>query len=708
MAVKIPVYQSQQVPNNAFIQVSGNPNANPVAPSDAVGRGMIALSKGLSDVSDAFQRKDDIDSIVRAGKTASDASREWSQYFNTKAKEIPGDSDGAGFTDNILKDFDKYRDETLNNEPNAKARLVLSRQLESLRNNLTGRGIEFEEKVGIAYRGTQLENIYQNYAQMVQRGDMTYQDAQQNINLVIANIGLDPITRNKMAMDYGRQLAGVKLIGETERNPNGTVSALQGAYGLKGFTGAVQFTLDMEGGYNPADSNGTPTNRGINQKAYPKLDIKNLTEAQAREIYKTDFWDKIKGDEIAAQNPALALALFDTAVMAGTDKANKLLKQSGGDVNKFMDLREQFLGNLVKSDPAKYGKYEKAWANRNEKLRGQVASAYSADPDTAAAVRNIPADKLPGYLNAAQGEQTRQQNAALAESSAQSARMVVDAYPQTADIAVDLTTAKADAVRMVEQRHGKLTEVQRVNVENQVERATADRTRALRSTSDSYLQGMFDQLDANKGDLLALQKDPVTQRKIAFLTRADRERLDKYAGQVATGGTRLTDWTAYNELMENPAALRDMNLMAHKDKFSRDVLEQLQKTQASLLKGETNEQNLVENHTAVKRLLEQAGITNKKKQGEFDVALQGAIDTQLQVTGKKKLTQQEILGLANDLLVKKITDKGVIYDSTERAYKVEVPAAERVKIEAALRANGLPVTEYLIQQQYLKKLDTKK
>ena len=90
------------------------------------------------------------------------------------------------------------------------------------------------------------------------------------------------------------------------------------------------------------------------------------------------------------------------------------------------------------------------------------------------------------------------------------------------------------------------------------------------------------------------------------------------------------------------------------------------------------------------------------------MALQGAIDTQLQVTGKKKLTQQEILGLANDLLVKKITDKGVIYDSTERAYKVEVPAAERVKIEAALRANGLPVTEYLIQQQYLKKLDTKK
>lgn len=710
MAVKIPVYQSQQVPNNAFIQVSGNPNANPVAPSDAVGRGMIALSKGLSDVSDAFQRKDDIDSIVRAGKTASDASREWSQYFNTKAKEIPGDSDGAGFTDNILKDFDKYRDETLNNEPNAKARLVLSRQLESLRNNLTGRGIEFEEKVGIAYRGTQLENIYQNYAQMVQRGDMTYQDAQQNINLVIANIGLDPITRNKMAMDYGRQLAGVKIIGETERNPNGTVSALQGAYGFKGFAGAAEYVMGKEGGYNKADSNGYEVNFGVNKKYHKNVDVKNLTREGATAIYR-EYWDGIKGDELAAQNPALAMAAFETAIMSGTDKAKKLIKQSGGDVNKFMDLREQFHADLVKADKdgtQGWAKSEATWKNRNAEMRRQISLISSSDADTAAAVRNIPADKLPGYLNAAQGEQTRQQNAALAESSAQSARMVVDAYPQTADIAVDLTTAKADAVRMVEQRHGKLTEVQRVNVENQVERATADRTRALRSTSDSYLQGMFDQLDANKGDLLALQKDPVTQRKIAFLTRADRERLDKYAGQVATGGTRLTDWTAYNELMENPAALRDMNLMAHKDKFSRDVLEQLQKTQASLLKGETNEQNLVENHTAVKRLLEQAGITNKKKQGEFDVALQGAIDTQLQVTGKKKLTQQEILGLANDLLVKKITDKGVIYDSTERAYKVEVPAAERVKIEAALRANGLPVTEYLIQQQYLKKLDTKK
>lgn len=713
MAIKIPVYQAQQVPNT-LLQIASNPQANAVAPSDAVGRGLIAASKGFADVSDALQRKDDMDSMVRAGKVASDASVHWSQYFNEKANKA---EDGAtGFTGNILEEFDKYREETLNNEPNARAKLLLTRQLDGLRNTLAGRSIEFEAKAGVAYRGNQLDNIYQNWSRLVASGDMTYESARENMNTVIANMGFDPITRNDLAKKYGEQLAGVKLTGQTERNPNGVVNALQVPYGFKGFAGAAEYVMGKEGGYNKADSNGYEVNFGVNAKYHKGENIKGMTRERATEIYRT-YWNDIKGDEIAAQNPALAMAAFETAIMSGAPKANELMRKSGGDVNKFMDLREQFHANLVAKDKENIAQGKKsegwagaesAWKDRNKSMRDQIARIGSADPDTAAAVRNLPIDKVPGYLNAAQGEQKRQNDAQLAEVSIQNARMVIDQYPQTADIGVDLVQAKADAVRMTEQRFGPLSEVQRLNVEGQVERMAGDRTRALRSTSDSYLQGMFAQLDSNNGDLLALRKDPVTQRKIDFLSRADRDRLEKYAGEVATGGTRLTDWTAYNEIMENPAVLKTMNLDAMKDKFNRDVLTQLKKVQGQLANGEANEQNLVENHTAVKRLLDQAGIKDKKKQGEFDVVLQGAIDTQLQVTGKKKLTQQEILGLANDLLVKKITDRGIIWNSTERAYKVEVPAAERVKITAALRANGLPETEYLIQQQYLKKLDTKK
>lgn len=44
---------------------------------------------------------------------------------------------------------------------------------------------------------------------------------------------------------------------------------------------------------DPNDSGGL-TKWGISQKAYPNLDIENLTEEEAKQIYKRDYWNKMK------------------------------------------------------------------------------------------------------------------------------------------------------------------------------------------------------------------------------------------------------------------------------------------------------------------------------------------------------------------------------------------------------------------------------
>ena len=143
---------------------------------------------------------------------------------------------------------------------------------------------------------------------------------------------------------------------------------------------AVNFTLKHEGGLNPIDTNGTPSMRGINQAAHPDIDVTQLSEQDARDIYRKDYWEPIGGDALASQNPQLAKVAFDTAVMAGPGKAKELLDQAGGDPNKFMDLREQFLTGLLQSNPAKYGKYEKAWTSRNANLRGGGTLSQSREP----------------------------------------------------------------------------------------------------------------------------------------------------------------------------------------------------------------------------------------------------------------------------------------------------------------------------------------
>lgn len=91
------------------------------------------------------------------------------------------------------------------------------------------------------------------------------------------------------------------------------------------FDPAVTKTLAREGGARytetPGDTGGA-TKYGISKRAYPQLDIANITEQQAKDIYRADYWNAVGGDGIASQ--AVAENLFDTAVNMGVSRAVKL------------------------------------------------------------------------------------------------------------------------------------------------------------------------------------------------------------------------------------------------------------------------------------------------------------------------------------------------------------------------------------------------
>lgn len=92
------------------------------------------------------------------------------------------------------------------------------------------------------------------------------------------------------------------------------------------FDRAVQLILVKEGllSDDPNDAGGL-TKHGISRKAYPALDIANLTVEQAIEIYRQDYWAKIRGDELAW---VFALPLFDCAVNQGVGTAVKLFQKA--------------------------------------------------------------------------------------------------------------------------------------------------------------------------------------------------------------------------------------------------------------------------------------------------------------------------------------------------------------------------------------------
>lgn len=91
------------------------------------------------------------------------------------------------------------------------------------------------------------------------------------------------------------------------------------------FEKAVSLILKHEGGYvNHFSDPGGETKYGISKRSYPKLDIKNLTVEQAKDIYYHDFWLKAKCDKMKY---SVAIQVFDMAVNAGVSRAIKILQK---------------------------------------------------------------------------------------------------------------------------------------------------------------------------------------------------------------------------------------------------------------------------------------------------------------------------------------------------------------------------------------------
>lgn len=69
------------------------------------------------------------------------------------------------------------------------------------------------------------------------------------------------------------------------------------------------------------------TKYGISAMAYPKEDIKNLTLERAKQLYKRDYWDKCRCDELPN---TIRFHVFDVAVNSGVVRAIKTLQQAAG------------------------------------------------------------------------------------------------------------------------------------------------------------------------------------------------------------------------------------------------------------------------------------------------------------------------------------------------------------------------------------------
>jgi lysozyme family protein len=93
------------------------------------------------------------------------------------------------------------------------------------------------------------------------------------------------------------------------------------------FDEAFKIVVANEGGYvNDKNDIGGETKYGISKRAYPQLDIQNLTIEKAKEIYKQNYWNKCRCDDIKSDK--LATQVFDIAVNCGVRAAGLMLQRA--------------------------------------------------------------------------------------------------------------------------------------------------------------------------------------------------------------------------------------------------------------------------------------------------------------------------------------------------------------------------------------------
>lgn len=101
----------------------------------------------------------------------------------------------------------------------------------------------------------------------------------------------------------------------------------------KNWERSLKEVLKHEGGFvdHPQDPGGA-TNFGITLGTYRSYrnnqhltanDLKNITQQEVKDIYRTRYWDKIRGDDLPS---GVDFLVFDFGVNAGNGRAAKMLQ----------------------------------------------------------------------------------------------------------------------------------------------------------------------------------------------------------------------------------------------------------------------------------------------------------------------------------------------------------------------------------------------
>lgn len=144
------------------------------------------------------------------------------------------------------------------------------------------------------------------------------------------------------------------------------------------FEKTFSFILKKEGGYvNHPNDKGRKTKFGVTEstlnayrkaKNLPPKSVEFLTTLEAKEIFQTEYWNKVVDKNMDGK---YAFTLADLCYNSGVSRAKKYHSIAKGDVDKLIAMRRDFYNRIVKNDPTQKV-FLKGWMNRINEVEEYV------------------------------------------------------------------------------------------------------------------------------------------------------------------------------------------------------------------------------------------------------------------------------------------------------------------------------------------------
>lgn len=263
--------------------------------------GLEVAAKVVNSRAEAERRSEDEQARAWSSSTLSASRLQWTEEFvKRQSSAEPG---APEFTPNLLKDFDKHKDETLGKAPNERSKFFLAERFADLRADLGSKAAVYEAQARVDWRADQFRAAGDNLSKLMNSDPSQFGKGLAEQLAIIDSSDMPQVQKSKTREEMIARVSGAAVWSQIQRSPAGFLQSI-GFYGeqptpaggkirktsgdLTGLTGNSAFDM------LPFDKRVTAFQQAITQKAQVDADAAKLTETERKAMATQagkDLWD---------------------------------------------------------------------------------------------------------------------------------------------------------------------------------------------------------------------------------------------------------------------------------------------------------------------------------------------------------------------------------------------------------------------------------